>query len=93
MTFIDSLGLVAGALTTISFIPQVLKIWVSKSAEDVSYLMFGVFSVGVTLWLAYGVALGAWPIVAANVVTLALSILVLVLKYRYRRGPGDEGDG
>ena len=48
MTFIDSLGLVAGALTTISFIPQVLKIWVSKSAEDVSYLMFGVFSVGVT---------------------------------------------
>lgn len=93
MTFIDALGLAAGTLTTISFIPQVLKIWVSKSAEDVSYLMFGVFSVGVTLWLAYGVALGAWPIVAANVVTLALSILVLVLKYRYRRGPGDEGDG
>ncbi len=93
MTFIDALGLAAGTLTTISFVPQVLKIWVSKSAEDVSYLMFGVFSVGVTLWLAYGVALGAWPIVAANVVTLALSILVLVLKYRYRRGPGDEGDG
>lgn len=92
MTFVDSLGLVAGTLTTIAFVPQVLKIWVSKSAEDVSIFMFAVFSLGVLLWLAYGIALGAWPIIIANVVTLVLSILVILLKYRYRTRLGDNED-
>jgi len=84
MNSIDALGLAAGTLTTIAFVPQVLKIWISKSAEDVSTLMFAVFSLGVLLWLAYGLALGAMPIVIANVVTLVLSILVMALKHRYR---------
>lgn len=84
MNSIDVLGLAAGSLTTIAFVPQVLKIWISKSAEDVSTLMFAVFSLGVLLWLVYGLVLGAMPIVIANVVTLALSILVMVLKHRYR---------
>ena len=92
MTLVDSLGLVAGTLTTIAFVPQVLKIWVSKSAEDVSILMFAVFSLGVLLWLAYGIALGAWPIIVANVVTLVLSVLVMVLKYRYRDHSDDSDD-
>ena len=91
MNLVDSLGLAAGSLTTIAFVPQVLKIWVSKSAEDVSVLMFAVFSLGVVLWLAYGIALGAWPIIIANVVTLALSVLVLLLKHRYRTR-NDDGD-
>lgn len=92
MNLVDTLGLVAGTLTTIAFVPQVLKIWVSKSAEDVSLLMFAVFSLGVLLWLAYGIALGAWPIIIANVVTLALSVLVMVLKYRYRDRTRDDSD-
>ncbi len=92
MNLVDSLGLAAGSLTTIAFVPQVLKIWVSKSAEDVSVLMFAVFSLGVVLWLAYGIALGAWPVIIANVVTLALSILVVVLKFRYRDRDRDRGD-
>ena len=91
MNLVDILGLTAGTLTTIAFVPQVLEIWVSKSAEDVSYLMFAVFSLGVVLWLAYGIALGAWPIVITNVVTLALSVLVLLLKHRYRTR-NDDGD-
>lgn len=94
MNTIDALGLAAGSLTTIAFVPQVLKIWISKSAEDVSTLMFAVFSLGVALWLAYGLVLGAMPIVIANVVTLALSILVMVLKHRYRpRIAEGEGEG
>ncbi len=91
MNLVDILGLTAGTLTTIAFVPQVLKIWVSKSAEDVSYRMFAVFSLGVVLWLAYGIALSAWPIVITNVVTLGLSVLVLLLKHRYRTR-NDDGD-
>lgn len=87
MSLVDWIGLAAGMLTTIAFVPQVVKIWLTKSADDVSYLMFGIFSVGIVLWLAYGIALGAMPIILANVVTLVLSVLVIALKARYARRP------
>jgi MtN3 and saliva related transmembrane protein len=77
--------MMAGTLTTIAFVPQVLKIYRTKSARDVSYLMFGVFSTGVLLWLIYGVLIGSAPIIAANVVTLLLALSVIVLKIRYHR--------
>lgn len=83
--YIDLLGLAAGGLTTLSFVPQVLKIWRSKSGEDISAGMFLLFSLGVSLWLAYGLALGAKPVVIANTVTLGLALVILVLKFRYRR--------
>jgi MtN3 and saliva related transmembrane protein len=83
LTSVDWIGLLAGTLTTIAFVPQAVKIWVTKSADDVSYLMFGIFSLGIVLWLAYGIALGAMPIIVANVVTLVLSVLVIALKVRY----------
>lgn len=82
---LDWVGGVAGFLTTVAFIPQVVKIWTTKSAEDISVLMFAIFTLGVALWLVYGLMLGALPIVLANLVTLALAITVLVLKARYRR--------
>jgi MtN3 and saliva related transmembrane protein len=78
----DLLGLAAGALTTIAFVPQVIKTWRSRSTEDISLAMFSVFSVGVVLWLAYGIAIHSWPIVAANVVTLCLSLTILYFKLR-----------
>jgi MtN3 and saliva related transmembrane protein len=84
MDVIDLLGLAAGSLTTLSFVPQVLKIWRSKSGNDVSYGMFLLFSLGVALWLAYGLLLKATPIIVANAVTLVLALLVLYLKFRYR---------
>jgi MtN3 and saliva related transmembrane protein len=95
LTATDWLGLLAGTLTTIAFVPQAVKIWVTKSADDVSYLMFGIFSAGIVLWLAYGIALQAMPIIVANVVTLVLSVMVIALKVRYsgRRGKrGQEAD-
>jgi MtN3 and saliva related transmembrane protein len=82
--FIDFLGLIAGTLTTIAFLPQLLKTWKSKSAKDVSLVMMITFCIGVFLWIVYGVAIGAMPIIVANVVTLALAILILILKIRYR---------
>ncbi|BBL75009.1 SemiSWEET family sugar transporter [Methylomagnum ishizawai] len=84
METIDLLGLAAGGLTTVSFVPQVLKIWRSKSGQDVSYGMFALFSAGVGLWLLYGYLLDAKPIIVANAITLCLALVVIVLKYHYR---------
>ena len=77
------LGLLAGTLTTVSFFPQLLKTWRTKSAGDVSLGMLVTFSIGVFLWLVYGILLGALPIILANAVTLVLAGLILALKLRY----------
>ena len=80
---IDLLGILAGTLTTISFIPQVLRIVQTRSAQDISWGMFTVFATGTALWLAWGIAQGALPVILANFTTLMLSILIMVLKWRY----------
>ncbi len=83
MYITTTLGFVAGALTTISFIPQVLHAWRSKRCDDLSWGMLLTFSIGVVLWLLYGVMLWAAPVIVANAVTLALLITIMVLKVRY----------
>lgn len=83
MTLLDLLGLSAGFLTTISFLPQVVKIWRSKSAADISTSMFALFSLGLILWLIYGIYLQSMPIILANSVTLILTAIILILKYHY----------
>ena len=79
----DLIGMIAGTLTTIAFVPQVWKVWKTRSTRDVSLGMYVVFTTGVAFWLVYGLMLGAWPIVLANTVTLALTGTVLVLKLRH----------
>ena len=78
-----ALGLLAGTLTTIAFVPQLTKTWKTKSAEDISFGMFAIFCAGVLLWLLYGVLIGALPVILANSVTLVLAGAILVLKLRY----------
>ncbi len=78
----DLLGYAAASLTTVSFIPQA---WLSFRTGDVSGIslsMYACFTVGVALWLAYGVVLGAWPIVIANAITLVLGLAILGMKLR-----------
>lgn len=83
MTLLDLLGLSAGFLTTISFVPQVVKTWRSKSAADISTSMFALFSLGLILWLIYGFYLQSLPIILANSITLVLTAIILILKYHY----------
>lgn len=83
MSFTELCGFMAGTLTTVSFVPQVIKAWRSKSCNDLSWGMLITFSAGVTLWLIYGLRLSAPPIIAANAVTLALLVTIIVLKIRY----------
>lgn len=80
----DLIGYAAAILTTLAFIPQVLHTWRQRSAHGISLGMYAIFSGGVALWLVYGVLLGAWPVIVANTVTLALALSMLFMKLRYR---------
>ena len=82
--FTTVLGLVAGTLTTLSFLPQLLKAWQSRSTHDISFGMLALFSAGLVLWIVYGVIVADVPVIMANSVTLVFVGLILVLKLRYR---------
>lgn len=84
MELINGLGSLAGVLTTIAFLPQVIKTYRCKSAKDISGLTFSLFALGVTLWLIYGISLNLWPLIIANAVTLMLALIILWFKLRYR---------
>ncbi|ACI99949.1 SemiSWEET family sugar transporter [Rhodospirillum centenum] len=81
----EMIGYGAATLTTVAFLPQAVKIWRTRSARDVSLPTFALFTLGVLLWLAYGLLLGAWPVILANTVTLGLSVLILLMKLRFDR--------
>jgi MtN3 and saliva related transmembrane protein len=76
-------GFAAGFLTTIAFVPQALKIWHTKSAKDVSAPMFVAFTVGVALWLTYGILRQEPAIIVWNTVTLALAAAILAMKIKF----------
>jgi MtN3 and saliva related transmembrane protein len=78
------LGLCAGTLTTVSFVPQVVKSWRRRSAADLSLAMLLAFTGGVVCWIGYGIATDAWPIIAANAVTLLLALALIAMKIVFR---------
>lgn len=83
MNWIDSIGSVAAALTTLSFVPQAIKTFKTRDVSGISLGMYAAFTLGVALWLVYGWLLGAWPIIIANAITLALALAILVMKLRF----------
>ncbi len=84
MNLTDLIGTLAAILTTVSFLPQALHTFRTKDVRGISLSMYSAFTLGVALWLIYGLLLGAWPVVIANLVTLALASTILVMKLRYR---------
>jgi MtN3 and saliva related transmembrane protein len=85
--WVTILGLTAGFLTTLSFLPQVIQIWRSKKADDISALTFSVFATGVFLWLFYGIAIKSVPVIIPNAITFVLAVSILYLKWKYRSRP------
>jgi len=77
------IGALASVLTTISFIPQVWRVWKTRSARDLSLPMYLIFTTGVALWLVYGVMLGSWPIIVGNAITVVLAGIVLAMKLKF----------
>ena len=86
MTFpwiVDLLGATGALLTTACWLPQVLKILREKEARALSLPAAGSFTLGIMLWLVYGIAINDWPLIGSNAVTLALMAPILTLKLRY----------
>lgn len=75
-------GYIAAACTTISFVPQAIKVYKTKSTRDISLGMFLLMSTGVAFWLIYGLMINSYPIVLANAVTLFLSFYILIMKIK-----------
>ena len=83
MALMTIIGFMAGALTTGSFLPQVIKIIKMKETRDISLIMYIAIAVGISLWLVYGIMLGELPIILSNIVSLVLIFTILVLKIKY----------
>lgn len=83
MNSTDWIGSAAATLTTTAFIPQVWKVWHTRHTADISLGMYAMFTLGVALWLAYGILLESWPIIIANSITLLLAGAVLTMKIKF----------
>jgi MtN3 and saliva related transmembrane protein len=82
----DLIGYLAAMLTTAAFVPQAVKSWTSRDLSGISLSMYSLFTLGVGLWLVYGLFIASWPVVLANGITLALAGTVLILKLRHPPG-------
>lgn len=76
-------GASAAILTTVAFFPQVIKAHRSRHTKDLSLIMYIMLSIGVALWVIYGLLMGAIPIIAANSVTLVMCLYIVCLKIKY----------
>ena len=84
MSAIQILGLVAGTITSITFLPQVIKIWQTKSAKDLSLMMLLLLMLGVILWLSYGLLVKDAAIIYTNSMVLGMSLVMLFFKLKYK---------
>ena len=83
----DAIGSIAAVLTTASFVPQAWHSFKTRDVNGISLGMYSLFTAGVAMWLAYGLLLGAWPLIIANSVTLSLAIIILWMKLRFSAQP------
>jgi MtN3 and saliva related transmembrane protein len=80
--YIEIIGYCAAFLTTIAFLPQAIQSWRTRDLSGISVGMYSLFTVGVGLWLIYGLIIEKWPLIMANALTFALALSILVLKLR-----------
>ena len=83
MQIVDFIGSIAAVLTTGSFVPQALHTFRTKDVKGISLAMYSAFTVGMGLWLVYGILMDAWPIIIANAITLSLAVSILAMKLKY----------
>lgn len=84
MNIPEIIGSAAGFCTTLAFLPQALRIWRTRSTQDISLGMYLIFCTGVTLWLTYGMLISSVPLIATNAVTLVLAGSILIMKLAWR---------
>jgi MtN3 and saliva related transmembrane protein len=84
MNIATIIGLTAGTIVTLSFLPQVIKTWKTKETKDISLIMYIFICTGMILWLIYGILINEIPIIAANGVSLILALTMVFLKVKYK---------
>jgi MtN3 and saliva related transmembrane protein len=77
------MGLVAGTITSITFLPQVIQIWKTRSAKDLSLGMLALLILGVSMWLVYGILVKDAAIIYTNSMVLTMSFIMLYFKFRF----------
>lgn len=82
MTFIDMFGFIAAFLTSVSFLPQALMVIKTGKTESLSLLMYSMFTIGIALWLTYGIITTTLPLIFANIITLTLAGIILSIKLK-----------
>jgi len=85
MEGIAILGLAAGTITSITFVPQVIKIWQTRSAKDLSVVMLLLLLLGVSMWLAYGILVRDIAIIYTNSMVMAMGLVMLYFKWRFSK--------
>jgi MtN3 and saliva related transmembrane protein len=84
MDYIKLLGLAAGTISSITFLPQVIRIWKTRSAKDLSLSMLSLLILGVSMWLAYGIIVKDVAIIYTNSMVLTMSFVMLFFKLRFK---------
>ncbi len=84
MSGVDILGYSAGAITSMTFLPQVIKTWKERSARDISLMMFLIAAVNEIMWIIYGILKNDWVIILTNAVVLVMSLTMIYLKFKYK---------
>ena len=84
MDYIMILGFAAGALVTIAYVPQVIKVWKTKSTKDISLGMFVILCTATLLWLTYGILINSWPIILTNTSIFIMALIILIFKIKYK---------
>jgi MtN3 and saliva related transmembrane protein len=84
MDAITGIGLIAALLTTVSLLPQLIKVYKTKSTKDISTGMFSLFCAGVFLWFIYGVLVNDFPIIIANSLAFVQAVMILFFKVKYK---------
>lgn len=83
--YVEVIGSCAGFLTTVAFLPQAVQTWRSKSVRDISLASYLCLVSGVSTWIIYGTMIGSWPVIIANVVSLAIQLPIVIMKLYYGR--------
>lgn len=84
MSGVDILGYSAGAITSLTFLPQVIKTWKERSAKDISLLMFLIAALNEIMWVVYGILKNDWVIILTNAVVLVMSSTMIYFKLKYK---------
>ena len=79
----DILGFTAAVLTTVAFLPQAIKTIRTRDTRAISLFMYVTFTIGVAVWLGYGVALKSWPVIVSNAIVLPLAATILAFKLKH----------